>query len=124
MSPDIERIWTAARDRRGNEFDNRTPSRGIRAVLAAMADGPAWGGEIARRAGQDQGNTCRWLFKLELFGFVAQVDTLPACQVKRGKRMDGGRQSGGRPAVFWRLTRAGGELAEALAVELAHLGVK
>lgn len=97
----VESLWTKARNAHGQFGDRRTPSSGIAAVLTALwVNGSAYGSEIASCAGQDQGNTARWLAKLHLFGFVFPYDERPQI----------GHQGGGRPAVFWGLTKCGHEL--------------
>ncbi len=102
---DVESIWTEARNRRGQFGDRRTPSAGIAAVLLALwRYGSMYGAEIAQHAKQNQGNTALWLTKLRRFEFV-EIN-----EVVHGY----GHQGGGRPAVFWSLTRAGRELAELL----------
>jgi len=107
VSPDIERLWIAARNTHGQFGDRRRPSTGIAAVLTALhKQGSAFGAEIAGWAGQDQGNVARWLVKLRQYELVDVVDELEGY----------GHQGGGRPAIFWRLTRTGRELAELLAV--------
>lgn len=103
----VEQLWTAARNRHGNFSDRRTPSAGISAVLLALRDGPSYGSEIARRTGRDQGNVSVWLRKLDRFDLIIGGEVIPSQ----------GHQGGGRPAVFWELTRAGCVLAEALVAE-------
>jgi predicted transcriptional regulator len=104
----IESLWITARNRGGEHRDRRTPSAGIAAVLGALFEGgSSYGAEIARATGQAQNNVAVSLLKLRRFGLVDVVEEL-----------DGyGHQGGGRPAVFWRLTRDGRELAELLAAE-------
>lgn len=108
-----EAIWTIARDRAGYHLrDHRHPSPGLVDVLLALAEGPAHGTEIARRAGRAQPwVTSRWLPRLWTFGFAEYVEVDPA-EVKPGKA------AGGRTARVWRLTRAGRELVAALEAEL------
>jgi predicted ArsR family transcriptional regulator len=115
----VERLWTSGRNRFEYDSPNcntryrRRPSTGIAAVLLALhRNGPGHGGAIARAAGQGQGNTTAlWLPKLAEHGFVDVLREVPAGEVKAGRR------AGGRPAVIWRLTVRGRELAEALADE-------
>lgn len=114
-----ETLWSRARNRYGDMRDRREPSPGIACVLVALLDGPAHGGEVARRASQDQGNTVRWLRKLQVMRLVDLEHEVEANFVKSGKRSDGGRQSGGRPALVWELTWQGEELARALRAERA-----
>jgi hypothetical protein len=106
----VEALWSVARNRNGEFKDRRRPSPGIAAVLVAMAEvGPTHGSAIAGAAGQRQHNvTSVWLPKLDSFGFVHRVDTVPGL----------GNQGGGRPAVIWALTGRGRELVAALAAEL------
>jgi len=109
VTADIERLWITARNTHGQFGDRRRPSPGIAAVLGALwCDGSSYGGEIAQRTKQDQGNTARWLVKLRLYGLVDVVEEVPGI----------GNQGGGRPAIFWQLTGAGRELAELLAAEV------
>jgi len=105
----VEQIWTEARNRNGEFRDRRRPSAGIAAVLMTLLrHGTLYGHELARRSGQDQGNLAGpWLPKLERFGFVTTAYEEPGI----------GHQGGGRPAIGWRLTRAGRALAELLASE-------
>jgi hypothetical protein len=103
---EVERLWTLARARHGNPRQARRPSPGIAAVVLALHQlGTASGTEVARRAAQSQPNvTTLWLPRLESLRFTHISDTVPGI----------GHQGGGRPAQFWRLTRSGRELAEAL----------
>lgn len=107
----VERLWTATAvrnaltDGRGHRA---RPSDGIIAVLTALAE-PTHGAALARAAGQDQGNTTRWLAQLEARGFAERVQHVPGL----------GNQGGGRPAVIWALTPAGALLAAALVAERA-----
>ena len=104
---EVERLWTLARARHGNPKQARRPSPGIAAVVLALHQlGTATGREVARRAGQNQPNvTSIWLPRLESLRFTSIVDWSVPGQ---------GHNGGGRPAHFWRLTRSGRELAEAL----------
>jgi len=110
-SDQVQRIWLAARPRRGpgpGGTDRRRPSAAIGAVLLALLDGPVHGGDIARRTGQAQPEvTSRRLPRLERYGFVRPVERVP------GR----GHQGGGRPAVIWALTERGRGLAGALVAE-------
>lgn len=106
----VERIWIRARGRNGHLLGRRGPTTGIRAVLLALVKEPMYGCEIARRTGQDQGNVSRWLRRLEAFGFVDVHEVVGG--VGGGERRIG--HGGARPAVFWRLTRNGRDLVEAL----------
>lgn len=105
----VDQLWQAARARSTHRADRRRPGPGISSVLVALLDGPTYGAEIARRAGQGQGNVARWLPKLNRLGFVIKIDEVPASEVKKEGF------GGGRPAIIWRLTGAGRQLAEALA---------
>lgn len=103
---DVERLWVAARNRNGEHNDRRRPSAGIAALLLELhRRGPQHGRALARATEQSQPNvTAHWLPKLARFGFVDH-EVVPGL----------GNQGGGRPARVWRLTRAGRELAGALA---------
>lgn len=105
---EIERRWMAARNRAGKFADRRTPSPGITATLTTLLLGSMYESELARRSGQDQGNLSgQWLPKLQRFGFVDITDVVAG--IGGGNRH---REAGGaRPAVFWKLTKAGRELA-------------
>lgn len=111
---EVERIWLAARPRVGPGSvgpGRRRPSAGISAVLLALRAGPTHGGEVARRAGQDQANTtAAWLPMLLERGFVRVVAEVRAGEVKTGGR------AGGRPARVWALTARGRELVAVLEV--------
>lgn len=110
MTPDVESLWTEARNRRGQFKDRCNPSPGISAVLLALREhGSGYGNEIVTWSGQDQGNVAKWLAKLRRFGFVDVYDV----------RAEMGHQGGGRPAVFWELTPDGFDLAELLVKEEA-----
>lgn len=105
---ETERIWTAARNRCGDWQARRTPSAAQTAVLLELANGPAYVGEIARRTGVGQGNlSYTYLRTLDRYGFAVRDEIVPGL----------GNQGGGRPAMYWRLTRAGRELAAALEAE-------
>ena len=103
---EVELIWTRSRERYGHPFGRRVPSPGIAAVLRALAEhGANYGSVVAALAGQDQGNTARWLNELEQRDFVRRREEVAGF----------GHQGGGRPAVFWALTRRGWDLVRALA---------
>jgi hypothetical protein len=102
---DVERIWTTARNLRGEFKDRKTPSAGITGVLVALlATRQAHVTRIAELSEQDQGNVTRWLAKLGAWGFVRLAHEEPGF----------GHQGGGRPALFWSLTPDGHQLAKAL----------
>lgn len=104
----VDQLWQAARARSSHRADRLRPGPGISSVLVTLLKEPTYGAEIARRAGQGQGNVARWLPKLDRLGFVAKIDEVPASEVKA-------KGGGGRPAGIWKLTRVGRQLAEALA---------
>ena len=93
----------------GDPRDRRRPSAGLAAIILALDElGHAYGCEIAKISGQSQGNTTSvWLPKLERFRLVCLAEVRPGV----------GHQGGGRPAMWWRLTKAGRDLASALRAE-------
>lgn len=110
-APAVQQMWapTAVRNALTDGRGHRArPSWGITAVLTALAGlEPTHGAALARAAGQDQGNTVRYLAQLEARGFAERVEHVPGL----------GRNGGGRPAVIWALTGAGRALVAALRAE-------